>query len=47
MPYSLYTDDGSMESMGTYDHLDAEGFLNILGVSARNFGNRQSGRLNR
>jgi len=47
MPYSLYTDDGSMESTGTYDHADAEGFLNVLGVSARNFGNRQSSRLDR
>ena len=42
MPYSLYTDDGSMESMGKYDHVDAEGFLNVLGVSARNVGVRQS-----
>ena len=41
MPFSLYTDDGSMEAMGGYDHKDAEGFLNVLGVSAKNVGNRQ------
>ena len=41
MPSSLYTDDGSMEAMGGYDHKDAEGFLNVLGVSAKNLGNRQ------
>ena len=39
MPFSLYSDDGSMEAMGGYDHKDAEGFL--LGVSAKNVGNRQ------
>jgi len=41
MPFSLYTDDGSMEATGGYDHKDAEGFLNVLGVSAKNVGNRQ------
>ena len=41
MPSSLYTDDGSMEATGGYDHKDAEGFLNVLGVSAKNLGNRQ------
>ena len=41
MPYSLYTDDSSMEAMGSYDHVDAEGFLRVLGVSAKNFGRRQ------
>ena len=41
MPHSLYTDDGSMEGIGSYDHVDAEGFINVLGVSARNVGNRQ------
>ena len=41
MPHSLYTDDGSMEGIGSYDHMDAEGFINVLGVSARNVGNRQ------
>ena len=41
MPFSLYTDDGSMEAMGGYDHKDAEGFLNVLGVSAKTVGNRQ------
>ena len=42
MPHSLYTDDGSMEALGSFDHVDAEGFLNILGVSARTLGIRQS-----
>ena len=40
MPHSLYTSDGSMESTGSYDHLDAEGFVNVLGVSAKNLGRR-------
>ena len=42
MPHSLYTDDGSMEAMGGYDHKDAEGFLNVLGVSAKNVGRKQT-----
>ena len=41
MPHSLYTDDSSMEAMGTYDHSDAEGFLRVLGISAKNQGRRQ------
>lgn len=41
MPHSLYTDDSSMEAIGAYDHSDAEGFLNILGISAKNMANRQ------
>ena len=41
MPHSLYTDDSSMEAMGSYDHVDAEGFLRVLGISAKNFGRRQ------
>ena len=41
MPYSLYTDDSSMEAMGTYDHADAEGFLKVLGISSKNVGTRQ------
>lgn len=41
MPHSLYTDDSSMEASGSYDHVDAEGFVKILGVSAKIFGNRQ------
>ena len=41
MPHSLYTDDSSMEALGSYDHLDAEGFLSVLGVSAKNVGARQ------
>jgi argininosuccinate synthase len=47
MPYSLYTDDSSMEAMGTYDHADAEGFLKVLGISAKNVGKRQFPRFNR
>jgi len=42
MPHSLYTDDGSMEALGGYDHKDAEGFLNVLGVSAKNVGRKQT-----
>jgi hypothetical protein len=30
-----------MEALGSYDHADAEGFLKILGVSAKNVGSRQ------
>lgn len=41
MPHSLYTDDSSMEATGSYDHLDAEGFLKVLGVSAKNVGKKQ------
>ena len=41
MPHSLYTDDSSMEAMGSYDHADAEGFLRVLGISAKNVGRRQ------
>jgi argininosuccinate synthase len=41
MPHSLYTDDSSMEAMGTYDHADAEGFVKVLGISAKNLANRQ------
>ena len=47
MPHSLYTDDGSMEAMGSYDHVDAEGFQKVLGVSAKNFGARQFPKLER
>ena len=47
MPHSLYTDDSSMEALGSYDHADAEGFLKVLEVSARNVGNRQYPRLGR
>ena len=39
--HSLYTDDSSMEAEGDYDHLDAEGFLRVQGVGARNYGSRQ------
>ncbi len=41
MPHSLFTEDASMESVGSYDHTDAEGFLKVLGVSAKNLGLRQ------
>ncbi len=41
MPHSLYTDDSSMEAMGAYDHADAEGFLRVLGISAKNLGRKQ------
>ena len=47
IPHSLYSDDSSMEDMGSYDHADSEGFLKVLGVSARNFGIRQFRRLGR
>ena len=36
VPHSLYSEEtASMEAVGTYDHRDSEGFLNVLGVSAR------------
>lgn len=41
MPHSLYTEDSSMEGVGSYNHVDTEGFLRVLGVSAKNFGIRQ------
>lgn len=47
MPHSLYTDDSSMEALGSYDHADAEGFLKVLQVSARNVGKRQYPELGR
>ena len=47
MPHSLYTDDSSMEAMGSYDHADAEGFLRVLGISAKNVGSRQVPGMNR
>ena len=34
-PHSLFTNDGSMEAEGTFDHKDSEGFLSVLGVHAR------------
>ena len=43
---SLYSNDSSMESVGDYNHADAEGFLNILGVSAKNYGVQQLDLLN-
>ena len=47
VPYSLYTDDSSMEALGSYDHSDAEGFLKVLGISAKNVGTRQFGNFGR
>ena len=47
MPHSLYTDDSSMEAMGSYDHSDAEGFLKVLGISSKNVGKRQYPSLDR
>ena len=47
VPYSLYTDDSSMEALGSYDHSDAEGFLKVLGISAKNVGKRQFGHFGR
>jgi len=36
VPHSLYSEaDASMEDIGSYDHQDSEGFLRVLGVSAR------------
>ena len=47
MPHSLYTADSSMEAIGSYDHADAEGFLKVLGLSAKNVGKRQFPKLGR
>ena len=47
MPSSLYTDDSSMEAMGAYDHSDAEGFIKVLGISAKNVGAKQLPKLGR
>ena len=36
IPHSLYSEDtASMEAIGDFDHRDSEGFLGVLGVSAR------------
>ncbi len=43
IPHSLFTDDSSMEKLGSYSHEDAEGFLRVLGVSAKNVGAIQFG----
>jgi argininosuccinate synthase len=46
--HSLYREDiASMERVGSFDHADAEGFLQVLGVSARNYAEQQFGALNR
>ncbi|MCL0099693.1 argininosuccinate synthase [Dehalococcoidia bacterium] len=47
MPGSIYTDDSSMEALGTYNHSDAEGFLKILGISAKTVGIKQFEKLDR
>lgn len=37
VPHNLYSaEDASMEKIGSFDHSDSEGFLKILGVSAKN-----------
>jgi argininosuccinate synthase len=43
IPHSLFTDDSSMEKLGSYSHEDAEGLLRVLGVSAKNVGEIQFG----
>jgi argininosuccinate synthase len=35
VPHSLFTNDGSMEAEGSFDHSDSEGFLRVLAVNAR------------
>ncbi|HLZ07111.1 MAG TPA: argininosuccinate synthase [Chloroflexota bacterium] len=45
---SLYREDiASMERIGSFDHADSEGFLNVLGVSARNYADKQFEELGR
>jgi argininosuccinate synthase len=39
--YSLYTDDSSMENLGEFNHVDSQGFVNILGLNAKNLGLKQ------
>jgi argininosuccinate synthase len=34
-PHSLFSNDGSMEQEGSFDHKDSEGFLRVLAVNAR------------
>lgn len=34
-PHSLFSNDGSMEREGSFDHKDSEGLLRVLAVSAR------------
>ena len=39
-PHSLYSEEtSSMEAVGDFDHADSEGFLSVLGVSARALAN--------
>jgi argininosuccinate synthase len=45
---TLYAaDDASMERAGSFDHADAEGFLRVLGVPARNYAHRMFPHLGR
>lgn len=44
VPHSLFTNDGSMENEGSFDHKDSEGFLGVLGVHARAIA--QAGQIN-
>jgi argininosuccinate synthase len=45
---ALYAaDEASMERAGSFDHADAEGFLGVLGVPARNYATRMLPRLGR
>ena len=45
---TLYSaDDASMERAGSFDHTDAEGFLRVLGVPARNYAHRVFPKLGR
>lgn len=41
-PGSLYSNEGSMENEGTFDHRDSQGLLNILSLNARTFAEAQS-----
>ena len=40
--HSLYTDDSSMENLGEFNHEDSQGFLNILGLNAKNLGEKHN-----
>ena len=40
--HSLYTDDSSMENLGEFNHEDSQGFLNILGLNAKNLGKKHN-----
>ena len=41
-PHNLYSEnDASMENIGSFNHGDSEGFLSILGVSAKNLADKK------